>query len=699
MKTFILLAVVFIFVGCSVTASSPNPNNAAEPTGADCNTPNCRSLMAAACPAGSQGAVFIAEVPPPVSVDLGEAFTASVTVANCGPTDWNATAANAPTGYKLGFATPRDSAPLAPARIALPESVPVGSAVTVTISGRGPNQVGSFAWGWSIVHEGVEWLPAVSPAHTVLVRSPGSPSCGVLGTACCEGASCQNSTVCDGLACVNPVSAFQCSGQSQGVVFVSEVLPPAVVAPGAPIFASVTLANCGTATWDATAANAPTGYKLGFDSPRDSVAFGTNRIALPASTGVGQAVTIPIAARAPNELGNVTWAWSVLREGVAWLSGSSPVRTIEVRAAANVVTICAGVAADLNGTQSASAQLQQCVDATAVGGVLEIPAGIYRMTGELVLNRPMTIRTAGTASVEAGCLEAGGPACAILRADEALNVAGGFFKMGQTESVTVDHLVLDGNRERRLDSEAARICKTTSNANGFNAQSRCTNCSFLRSASIRALCGTGMEWFGAGATVTRSIFRDNGRHTDNAMWADGLTLLQSDGAKVTQNTFIDNSDIDFIFGGGTNAMIAGNTVIHQAQATFAGLMLDNFNNSTSGDFTNTVVRDNSINCGAQQCDFGIELGPHPWYLSRNLIGGTVSNNAIVGGKIQINCEGAGTAAQPMFVTGNQMGPSPERARFNCGTKRTTVFNISPDSFVNTGAGPAATGSFEFHICP
>ncbi len=39
------------------------------------------------------------------------------------------------------------------------------------------------------------------------------------------------------------------------------------------------------------------------------------------------------------------------------------------------------------------------------------------------------------------------------------------------------------------------------------------------------------------------------------MWSDGLTLLQSNGASVTGSHFVDNSDVDLIFGGGTAATL------------------------------------------------------------------------------------------------------------------------------------------------
>jgi hypothetical protein len=388
----------------------------------------------------------------------------------------------------------------------------------------------------------------------------------------------------------------------------------------------------------------------------------------------------------------------LLNEGVAWLTATSPLHTIDVEASAGSATLCPGVTVDLSGATPASAAVQSCLAATPSGGTLELPAGVYRITSELTFDHPLIVRTAGASGLN--CFDPASPPCAIFRADAALSVPRGFVRFTATTGVVLDRVVLDGNRGARLGSAAAATCASGSNGAGFNASTAgCTGCSFTNAGSARALCGTGWEWRGDNATITNSVFRENGAHTVQNMWSDGLTLLQSNGAQVVGNRFLDNSDVDLIFGGGTNATVSDNSVSHLAQSSFAGLMLDNFNGGTSGDFTGTTVSSNLIGCGAQQCDFAIELGPHPWYLSANLIGGTVTGNTAIGGKFNLNAEGAGTVVSPMTVTGNTLGPSPSSATFNCGAHATTSFNVSPDSHVDTGAGPAPTGSITVHGCP
>lgn len=345
----------------------------------------------------------------------------------------------------------------------------------------------------------------------------------------------------------------------------------------------------------------------------------------------------------------------------------------------------------------ASAALQDCINATPPGGTLEIPAVVYRLDRQVKITKPITLRTVGTAGLAGNCLSSS-YACARLQATPNLREQGGFLLLKDTSDVKLDHIILDGDRAARLSSQSARDCPTL-NRWGFNASaSNCVRCQFTNSASINALCGTGFEWTGDAATVTDSEFRGNGDKATNLMWADGLTLLRSNGARVISNRFVDNSDIGFISGGARDARFQNNTIIQSGQAAFAGLMLDNFNGTTPGDFTNTIVSGNNINCSVQKCDFGIEIGPHPWYLSNNIFGGTVNSNTVSGAKQGINVEGGGTAASPIKIFGNVVSGTPASATFSCGNRATSPFNISPDSVVDRNGETSPVTRIVWHNC-
>ncbi len=492
-------------------------------------------------------------------------------------------------------------------------------------------------------------------------------------------------------------AAAECPAGSPPARFIAESPPPAVVAAGAQVVASVTFANCSGADWHAAALGGADGYKLGTDAPRDQPVWtdGT-RVALPADVPAGAEIVIPIAARAPLAAGSFGWGWSIVHEGVAWLPSRSPLHTIQVMASSAPVALCDGVTADAGGVEPASDAIQKCIDGH---DHLALPPGVYRVTSAIAIDHPFALSTAGAAGDPAGCLDANAPPCAVLRADENLRPARGFLRLLGTGNVTIDHLVLDGNRAHRLASDAANDCRAGVNGSGFNASAGgCDDCAFVGSASIDALCGSGFEWEGDRATITGSTFRGNGDHASANMWSDGLTLLRSNGATVAGNLFADNSDVDLILGGTTDGRVQANRIVQSAQASFAALMLDNFDGTTPGDFTGTLVDGNDVACGNRQCDFGIEIGPHPWYLSGNIAGGRVTNNTVAGAKIGIDVEGGGTDGNPIFVSGNDVAPSPSSGQFNCGQRPTTTFNVSPDSRVDLGAGPPPTATFQFHGC-
>jgi hypothetical protein len=342
---------------------------------------------------------------------------------------------------------------------------------------------------------------------------------------------------------------------------------------------------------------------------------------------------------------------------------------------------------DPSGNTPAHEAFQSCLNAQPAGAVLEIPVGNYRIDRQLKVTGPKTLRTQGTSAATQGCL--GTAPCATLFAGPQLREGGGMLAANATPGVVFEHVVLDGNRMARIGSAAYKECKAGKNGYGFNAKlTNCKGCAFNYSASINALCGTGLEWRGDDAVIQHSIFAGNGNHFDTRAWADGLTLLQSDNAKVADNQFIDNSDIGFIMGGGKNAVVKNNLVQQRGMRAFAGFMLDNFNGGTSGDFKGTVVSGNKVQCDQDKCLYGMNLGPHAWYQSRNISGGSVVDNVINGGVIALNVDGAGTPADAVHIQGNTLtteGSPTIPDTPACKKLRSTPFSVSSDSELTAGS--------------
>jgi hypothetical protein len=214
------------------------------------------------------------------------------------------------------------------------------------------------------------------------------------------------------------------------------------------------------------------------------------------------------------------------------------------------------------------------------------------------------------------------------------------------------------------------------------------NTSFAFSATIQALCASGLEWDGDQCNIHNSLFSENGNH-QNAV-SDGLTLLQCQNGLVTNNAFFDNSDVNFIMGCGTNTVVRNIEISMASAECFAGFMLDNFNNAVCGNYQGLTAGNIQINCGTQLCDFGANFGPHPWYPSSNIVGGQVFNIAVVGAKQGINIAGAGTAAAPFVLMNATLGPTPASAHFDCGVHATSPLNVAPDSDAQLSGTPVPT---------
>jgi hypothetical protein len=477
---------------------------------------------------------------------------------------------------------------------------------------------------------------------------------------------------------------------------------PASLRCGENATVSVTMRNTSTVTW--TQAD---GFKLGAVDDEDPLYKNDVRIFLQdEQVPPGADTTFTFDIVAPEGSGPRVTDWQMVQERVQWF-GASAKRTVQIDCGSTPppdptptggdVELCHGVFADSSGQVAATRALQTCVDQTREGGTLDLPAGTYLMDGQLRLLQPITLRTAGAAGNAGSCMH--GLSCATLKAAPNLSVENGFVMIAG-ERVVLEHLVLDGNRSARLGSSAASTCAGGHNRVGFNATAQtCVDCSFLASASINALCGSGFEWVGDGASILGSTFRDNGDNSRHMMWSDGLTLIRSDGAVVRNNEFIDNSDIGFIAGGARGGVFIDNVVQQARQLAFGGLMLDNFNGSSHGDFSGAVLSGNRVDCTQRLCDYGIVVGPHAWYPSANIRGGEVSGNTVLNAKMGMVVSGGGTPDAPVSIFGNAISGSPGSATFLCGNRSSANYVISPDSVVDTRGDPAPFSRFPVTDCP
>lgn len=307
-------------------------------------------------------------------------------------------------------------------------------------------------------------------------------------------------------------------------------------------------------------------------------------------------------------------------------------------------------AASVRGSDvDASELLQGCLDRTPEGGALALEPGAYSVGAQLRLDRAITLTTRGRHG-SAACAADSAHGCAELVALPAMSEPFGMFLA--TAAVTIDHIVLNGNRQARVGSAAHDSCASgADNAPGFNAAMRCDGCAFRHSVSMYAVCGTGLlvtgdvdnaqpgrEPIGTGIAIEDSAFAYNGRHRTPNLWADGLTVHDVTDSTFTGNRFIDNTDIDLIFGGCAGCTIRNNTVTHTADpeaGAYAAIMIQKWS-TTSGRYENVEVSGNRIDCGPLlNCGSGLYIGSESWYdgtpygtLADGETSGAITGNAV-----------------------------------------------------------------------
>ncbi len=373
---------------------------------------------------------------------------------------------------------------------------------------------------------------------------------------------------------------------------------------------------------------------------------------------------------------------------------------------AQSVQICPGQTADPTGRVDASTAINACISQTVAGGTLELPAGTYLLNTGIIINKAMTLKTSLVALTDEPC--GNSTPCATFVASPTFSAANGLLATtsGLT-GVTIDHIVLNGNRFARLSSAAANTCRSTDplKAPGFNANiQNCKSCKLTNSVSTRALCGTGMSFVGDKATISNNTFSYNGDHP--SMVADGLTFSNATAAddvnsSITNNKFIDNTDVGLIMGSAKNGTITGNVVTQSQLVAYVGIMLDNFAGNWPGNYVGATVSGNTVNCAVDKCFYAVQIGAHTWYASPpTLLGGSVINNTITGGFFGINIDGAGTSTYPLTVANNTIsGWGTALGAYTCPSTGAVFtpgrINRSPHALLSASSTPVSPSDTAF----
>ena len=256
----------------------------------------------------------------------------------------------------------------------------------------------------------------------------------------------------------------------------------------------------------------------------------------------------------------------------------------------------------------------------------------------------------------------GGPNRPVLRA--VTNLAVPLLVESTKNNFMLKYLVFDGNSDARTNSDA---CLTSSRPLLGNVRLLGGSGWAVDQVEVaNALCHSGMEVFGTSFTIQGSTFRNNGFHANDAetKWADGLTVLTCDAGHVLGNTFIDNTDVGLIVGGGHNCDVSGNHIDNQNKRAFAGLNVGCFLAAGSGghgDHFGSQYLNNVVGAvtNPDKMAFGIVVGNEPWWgVDLDCFvsdAGSVMSNQLSHAVVNLAVDGIGTGTVTGNSVSNQLG--------------------------------------------
>ncbi|VWX53875.1 right-handed parallel beta-helix repeat-containing protein [Novosphingobium sp. 9U] len=333
-----------------------------------------------------------------------------------------------------------------------------------------------------------------------------------------------------------------------------------------------------------------------------------------------------------------------------------------------------------NESIDASTTLNDCIDNAEKGAVIEIPPGKYKISQQLKIRSSITIKTKVIRG-SAPCSHKAEESCAVLLVGMLPSSESGKMPIEiEGHNVVLQSLIIQGGVDRSKVWEK-RICLNDIHrplAGGIRVKGDSFHMAnvVLRNFS----CYTALEVMAGvkGLSVTDSLIGPNGQHDTLMMWADGITVHDAASAVIQNNTFLDNTDVQLIFGGCTECIVKNNSFRHSSsfkRASFAELMLHAWSN-TSGNFSGSVTSQNKIDCGrSRRCGYGIMIGGEPWYPAKTF-GGTVSANKVSNAQLGINVD---HLTGGMTIQGNSVTMSGGMANSDCGHRVWPAINVSKES--------------------
>ncbi|MBK9294087.1 MAG: right-handed parallel beta-helix repeat-containing protein [Oligoflexia bacterium] len=326
---------------------------------------------------------------------------------------------------------------------------------------------------------------------------------------------------------------------------------------------------------------------------------------------------------------------------------------------------CTALAPYNGSSNSATSVLQSCVDNAPAFMTLRLPPGEYLINNDITFTKQINVTTVGKTLSSAPC-RLNDPTCAALKAHPDNTIEQGFIK-GRTDDILLNSLIFDGNKDGRRDKPADIKCRSVGNMYGYNMTIYGFGNHIIKNSVFKnTLCGTGLAYNGSQLAFMSNLVADNGKHDLRFAWADGITLLISPYSVVADNLFVDNTDVQLIFGSCPNCEVRNNIIRHTGKfssSSFAALLVHSWPGGTNGDYRSSYFHHNIIDCHAsRRCGIGFGIGGNSWYIGPTY-GGEYSYNNIKNAMVGININDA-TSPVPFFTVGDDPTPFKVKLRNN-----------------------------------
>ncbi|MBK9924660.1 MAG: right-handed parallel beta-helix repeat-containing protein [Anaerolineales bacterium] len=178
--------------------------------------------------------------------------------------------------------------------------------------------------------------------------------------------------------------------------------------------------------------------------------------------------------------------------------------------------------------------------------------------------------------------------------------------------------------------------------------------------------------------------------SSDTTWADGISLACMN-TIVRNNLIVDATDGGIVIFGAPGSIIEGNTIRAETRTLLGGINMVDFD-PYEGDYTGTIVRNNSIDASGAVIRIGLGMGVRVWGCwpadtDKTLHGGVVEGNTLRGTKMQYGFVADGV--RDWQVTGNMDDATHSgRPSVDCGGRFASVpagFQYYP---------PRAEGTFQ-----